>query len=128
MHARYPGDISESMLPATRVPIAEGLSADYLSGLGILDPERDEQTYEHRHVHTDVLVVGAGPAGLAAAREAGKSGARTLLLDDQILPGGSLLAAGPATAQTVDGTAYSGYVGDTIASALIAAGRLDCGA
>ena len=41
VHARYPGDISESMLPATRVPIAEGLQADYLSGLGILDPGQD---------------------------------------------------------------------------------------
>ncbi|QZE25871.1 (2Fe-2S)-binding protein [Brevibacterium casei] len=28
---------------------------------------------------------------------------------------------------TVDGVAYSGFAGDTIASALIAAGRLDCG-
>ncbi|WP_019159963.1 2Fe-2S iron-sulfur cluster-binding protein [Brevibacterium senegalense] len=115
VHARYPGDISESMLPATRVPIAEGLQADYLSGLGILDPGQDEQTYEHTHVHTDVLVVGAGPAGLAAAREAGKSGARTLLLDDQILPGGSLLAEGPATAQTIDGHDAIDWVENTVA-------------
>ncbi|MBP0662085.1 2Fe-2S iron-sulfur cluster-binding protein, partial [Mycobacterium tuberculosis] len=28
---------------------------------------------------------------------------------------------------TVDGVAYSGFAGDTIASALLAAGRLDCG-
>lgn len=115
VHARYPGDISESMLPAPRVPIAEGLQADYLSGLGILDPGQDEQTYEHKHIHTDVLVVGAGPAGLAAAREAGKSGARTLLLDDQILPGGSLLAEGPATAQTIDGQDAIDWVESTVA-------------
>ena len=29
---RIPGDVSESMLPATRVPITEGLEADYLAG------------------------------------------------------------------------------------------------
>src|SRR5690625_5648887 len=28
---------------------------------------------------------------------------------------------------TVDGATYSGFAGDTIASALIAAGRIDCG-
>ena len=66
--ARVPGDVSESMLPATRVAITEGLEAEYLAGLGILDPGQDELVYEHKHVHTDVLVVGAGPAGLAAAR------------------------------------------------------------
>ena len=113
--ARFPGDISESMLPATRVAIADGLEADYLAGLGILDPGEDRLTYEHTHVHTDVLIVGAGPAGLAAAREAGKSGARTLLLDDQSLPGGSLLADGPATAQTIDGADARDWVRSTVA-------------
>lgn len=113
--ARFPGDISESMLPATRVAITEGLEADYLSGLGILDPGRDEATYEHKHVHTDVLVVGAGPAGLAAAREAGRTGARTLLLDDQPLPGGSLLSAGPATSATIDGRDGIDWVESTVA-------------
>ena len=115
VHSRYSGDVSESMLPATRVAIAEGLEADYLAGLGILDPGQDELTYEHKHVHTDVLIVGAGPAGLAAAREAGKSGARTLLLDDQSLPGGSLLAAGPATAETIDGVDALAWVESTVA-------------
>ena len=36
------------------------------------DPDR----YEHMHAHCDVLVVGAGPAGLMAALAAGRSGAR----------------------------------------------------
>ncbi|MGO0604422.1 2Fe-2S iron-sulfur cluster-binding protein [Brevibacterium linens] len=115
VHSRFSGDVSESMLPATRVAIAEGLEADYLAGLGILDPGQDELTYEHKHVHTDVLIVGAGPAGLAAAREAGKSGARTLLLDDQSLPGGSLLAAGPATAETIDDVDALEWVESTVA-------------
>lgn len=88
---RFAGDIDESMLPATTVEITEGLHAGYLSGLGVLDPESDGVRYEHKHVHTDVLVIGAGPAGVAAAREAAKSGARTILMDERSVPGGSLL-------------------------------------
>ncbi|MDN5738811.1 MAG: 2Fe-2S iron-sulfur cluster-binding protein [Brevibacterium aurantiacum] len=110
---RIPGDVSESMLPATRVPITEGLEADYLAGLGILDPGQDGLVYEHKHVHTDVLVIGAGPAGLAAAREAGKTGARTLLLDDRAAPGGSLLSS---TAETIDGVPASEWIASTVAS------------
>ncbi|TSI15553.1 2Fe-2S iron-sulfur cluster-binding protein [Brevibacterium aurantiacum] len=110
---RIPGDVSESMLPATRVPITEGLEADYLAGLGILDPGQDELVYEHKHVHTDVLIIGAGPAGLAAAREAGKSGARTLLLDDRSAPGGSLLSS---SADSVDGMPAAKWIESTVAS------------
>jgi sarcosine oxidase subunit alpha len=43
-----------------------------------------------------VLVVGAGPAGLAAALAAGRSGARVILADERSELGGSLLDAGPA--------------------------------
>ena len=110
---RISGDVSESMLPATRVPITEGLEADYLSGLGILDPGQDELVYEHKHVHTDVLVIGAGPAGLAAAREAGKSGARTLLLDDRSAPGGSLLSS---SADSIDKVPAAEWIESTVAS------------
>ena len=110
---RIPGDVSESMLPATRVPITEGLEADYLAGLGILDPGQDELVYEHKHTHTDVLIIGAGPAGLAAAREAGKSGARTLLLDDRSAPGGSLLSS---SADSIDGMPATEWIESTVAS------------
>ena len=43
------------------------------------------------HAHCDVLVVGAGPAGLAAALAAGRTGARVILVDEQPELGGSLL-------------------------------------
>lgn len=48
--------------------------------------------YEHRNEHCDVLVIGAGPAGLTAALSAGRSGARVLLVDMHSEPGGSLLS------------------------------------
>ena len=39
---------------------------------------------------TDILVVGSGPAGLGAAIEAAKAGARVLLVDENIKEGGQL--------------------------------------
>lgn len=54
---------------------------------GLPDPDR----YEAAHAHCDVLVVGAGAAGLAAARAAGAAGARVILLEQDFLLGGDLL-------------------------------------
>ncbi len=117
VHAPDSAEVAESMLQATRVLIREGLTAEYLSGLGILDPGRDDATYEHRHTHTDVLVVGAGPAGLAAAREAAQSGARVLLLDDGVIPGGSLLSDPHAV---IDGILAPEWIETTLAEAAAA--------
>ncbi|MBI0292980.1 sarcosine oxidase subunit alpha family protein [Streptomyces sp. PRKS01-29] len=89
---RIDGPCSEGMLPATTVELYDGLSATTLSGRGRLDPAPDPAVYDKKYVHTDVLVVGAGPAGLAAAAAAAGSGARVILLDDQPEPGGSLLS------------------------------------
>ncbi|WP_186758989.1 2Fe-2S iron-sulfur cluster-binding protein [Arthrobacter alpinus] len=89
---RFPGHAAESMLPATAVSLVDGLDVEFLSGLGRLDPSQDEAVYDKKYVHTDVLVVGGGPAGLAAAREAALTGARVILIDDQPELGGSLLS------------------------------------
>ena len=55
-------------------------------------PMADPDSYAHRYAHCDVLVVGAGPAGLSAARMAAESGARVILADAQSSPGGFLLS------------------------------------
>ena len=62
------------------------------AGLGTAPTAPDPDTYASRFAHCDVLVVGAGPAGLAAALAAGRSGARVMLVDEQAEPGGSLLS------------------------------------
>ena len=90
---RVEGQCSESMLPATTVEAYDGLQAETLSGVGRLDPTPDEAVYDRRYVHTDVLVIGAGPAGLAAATTAARSDARVMLIDEQPELGGSLLAS-----------------------------------
>ena len=48
-------------------------------------------SFEVRNHHCDVLVVGAGAAGLAAARCAAQSGLRVLIADRDTMPGGRLL-------------------------------------
>lgn len=62
------------------------------AGLGKSPSEADPDSYASRYAYCDVLVVGAGPAGLAAALEAAKSGAKVFLCDEQAEMGGSLLS------------------------------------
>ncbi|MFD1378571.1 2Fe-2S iron-sulfur cluster-binding protein [Fodinicurvata halophila] len=62
------------------------------AGMGEASLEPDPDRYDTRHAWCDVLVVGAGPAGLAAARAAATSGAKVLIADESPDPGGSLLS------------------------------------
>lgn len=64
-----------------------------MAGLGPAPTASDPDIYDKRHTHCDVLVVGAGAAGLAAARAAAAGGARVILIDERPKPGGSLLAS-----------------------------------
>ncbi|MDG9720115.1 sarcosine oxidase subunit alpha family protein [Streptomyces sp. DH24] len=84
----------EPMLPATTVELYDGLVASSLPGQGRLATDPDPARYDAVHAHCDLLVVGAGPAGLAAAAAAARSGARVILADDQPELGGSLLGTG----------------------------------
>ncbi len=63
------------------------------AGLGRATHLPDPDRYETGHAFTDVLVIGSGPAGLAAARAAGRSGCRVTLVEQDFLLGGNLLAA-----------------------------------
>ena len=68
------------------------------AGLGRAPTGPDPDTYDKSWAHCDVLVVGAGPSGLAAAHAAGRTGARVLVVDERPGPGGHL----PGTRQTID--------------------------
>jgi sarcosine oxidase, subunit alpha len=61
------------------------------AGLGKIPPADDPDHYLHRNAHCDVLICGAGPAGLTAALAAAKSGARVILVEQDTEAGGSLL-------------------------------------
>ncbi len=61
------------------------------AGLGRAAMRPDPDRYEHLNAHCDVLVVGSGAAGLAAARAAAAAGARVILAEQEPLFGGGLL-------------------------------------
>lgn len=81
------------------------------AGLGRSPTEVDPDIYDQMNQHCDVLIVGAGPAGLAAALAAGRSGARVILADEQEEFGGSLLD----TRETLDGKPAAKWVAQAIA-------------
>jgi sarcosine oxidase, subunit alpha len=77
-----------------------------MAGLGQAPASRDPSRYDKRHTHCDVLVIGAGPAGLSAALAAGHSGARVILADSDPLFGGALLRRAYRIGEA-DGTAWA---------------------
>ncbi|MEM6409746.1 MAG: sarcosine oxidase subunit alpha family protein, partial [Pseudomonadota bacterium] len=60
------------------------------AGLGKASYEADPDHYEKQWLHCDLLVIGGGPAGLAAALVAGRAGARVILIDENPSLGGML--------------------------------------
>ncbi|MBB3289780.1 MULTISPECIES: sarcosine oxidase subunit alpha [unclassified Rhizobium] len=60
------------------------------AGLGVAPTEEDPDHYASRYAHCDVLVVGAGIAGLSAALAAAETGAKVILCDEQPDVGGAL--------------------------------------
>jgi len=72
------------------------------AGLGLAPTQPDPDRYAQRYAHCDVLVAGAGPAGIAAALAAADLGARVILCDEQAEFGGSLLRDGAALIDGVD--------------------------
>ena len=62
----------------------------HLAGLGSAPREGDPDRYEVSNLHCDVLVVGGGAAGITAALEAGQTGARVVLVEQERALGGQV--------------------------------------
>lgn len=78
------------------------------AGLGVVPAEPDPDRYEHRHARCDVLVVGAGPAGLAAAATVARSGAQVMLVEQAPMAGGSLVGSD----EMIDGVPSRTWIAD----------------
>ena len=76
-----------------------------MAGLGRLDPATQPAGATQRNLHCDLLVIGAGPAGLAAARAAALAGREVVLVEQQPRFGGSLLHR-PARIDGLEGPAW----------------------
>jgi sarcosine oxidase subunit alpha len=83
------------------------------AGFGRAPTAPDPDTYARVHDHCDVLVIGAGPAGLAAALAAAVAGAKVILCDQDPEFGGALL--GDPTAK-IDGRPADDWVAETVAA------------
>ncbi|MBV9975875.1 MAG: sarcosine oxidase subunit alpha family protein [Hyphomicrobiales bacterium] len=83
-----------------------------MAGLGRAPTLPDPDNYAQRHAHCDALIIGAGPAGIAAALAAEAHGARVILCDEQAELGGSLLAERKAT---IDAKSAPSWLADAVA-------------
>ncbi len=81
------------------------------AGLGRAALEPDPDHYEKSWAHCDVLVIGAGPAGLAAALSAARCGARVIVADEDFRLGGRCLAE----RRTIDGTPAADWAARAVA-------------
>src|SRR5579862_4517458 len=62
-----------------------------MAGLGAVDPGHPRLRTPKRYDFCDLLVIGAGPAGLSAAVAAATHGAQVVVVDENPHPGGTLL-------------------------------------
>ncbi len=62
---------------------------------GEISPDTPHGYYDKRYAHPDVLVAGAGPAGMSAALAAARAGAQVMLVEEEYQLGGHLRWGGP---------------------------------
>ena len=77
------------------------------AGLGVAPDLPDPDHYSSRYAHCDVLVVGGGAAGLAAALAAAETGVRGILCDEQAGFGGAMRYESGARIEGQDGWTWA---------------------
>jgi sarcosine oxidase subunit alpha len=77
------------------------------AGLGVAPDQPDPDHYSSRFAHCDVLVLGGGAAGIAAALAAAETGVRVILADEQAEFGGALRFESGARIDGQDGWAWA---------------------
>src|SRR5690606_24590305 len=77
------------------------------AGLGVAPDLPDPDRYSARFAHCEVLVIGGGAAGLAAALAAAETGVRVILVDEQAEFGGALRFASNARIEEQDGWSWA---------------------
>ncbi len=80
------------------------------AGLGKSPMDKDPNRYDHQHTYCDVLVVGGGATGIAAARAAADTGAEVMLVDERAHWGGTLCE----DQQTIDDLNTADWLSQTI--------------
>ena len=95
-----------------------------VGGSGVLPDASPDALPPVRDARVDVCVVGAGPAGLAAAAELGRAApdTRVLVVDDQAVPGGSWLAEPGGTARAAEAAARASAAGAVLLARAVAIG------
>ncbi len=83
LQVEWPSGVSEPMVNAATTPLVEGMRAWSLTGQGRLETRDDGARFDAVYAHAEVLVIGAGSAGLAAAAEARAAdpAARVVIID-----------------------------------------------
>lgn len=83
------------MKPQALWPTYERVLRQFIHA-GTVDPETEHEYYDKRYAHPDVLVAGAGPAGIASAISAASAGAQVMLVEEEHQLGGHLRWTDPS--------------------------------
>lgn len=107
-------------------PVYESVLRRFAAG-GRMSPDPEQDYYDQRYAHVDVLVAGGGPAGMAAAVAAAEAGARVMLVEEEPELGGHLRWGGQSVVEALRQlrAAVAAHASIEVLVDAVAAGRYD---